>query len=695
MRLLRLVSERTATPIILALAAFICISSLIGAALLDQPADPYFTLISLGAVLGAVAALYFKTSSWLTIFVKSGRNYANQAAKKTERTGANSLSTALAQIGRQLETTHDEVNRVEGALEVQIDERGRFEARLMEQIDLAQSIREQIDLQDALFAQLEKHKARQVILDASFNRRHDALVSRLDVSDEAHNDLDSRLSARMSGLLDVLDTERSARVAQQAQGAMQLGAVEAENKLIIVDLKDLRDADARSSIETIRLVHEQQVERVALESSINHSLQELAESLESDRAAWQSGDQSLTERIAQSNSEFTTKLAQQIVETEKRLRDIQTVIIDQLEAERGLWLEKLEASRAGLHSEIETSRRQMMESLETAAGLIKEAMEAGFKSERKSRGIETGESYDRLMQKLAALAQTQQSIIDQVERAGIESLRQIEGMQTTVASSLQSGGQVIDKTLEELETFLSRQKEVLQVFPRVVKLNGLIPSGCLFEVSTPVEVFRVEKYGAEKEFTAGILAELKQTDTFFDIGASVGLVSVHAGKKGVSTFAFEPDPQVRERLHINLKLNRLTNVQTVAWAVSDSAAEVTLFTDGVDGRSPSLREVGQRGGTTVVTDSIDNAIQRKELPLPDVIKIDIEGAEALALPGMKETLTSDNSPRVVFIELHPEFLPDFGATSDEVVTIIESYGYAMDEGKQRADQIHCIFRKTS
>jgi FkbM family methyltransferase len=268
-------------------------------------------------------------------------------------------------------------------------------------------------------------------------------------------------------------------------------------------------------------------------------------------------------------------------------------------------------------------------------------------------------------------------------------------MQTTVAGSLQSGAQVIDKTLEELETFLTRQKEVLQVYPRVVKLNGLIPSGCLFEVSTPVEVFRVEKYGNEKEFTAVILAELKQSDTFFDIGASVGLVAVHAGKKGVSTYAFEPDPQVRERLHINLKLNRLTNVQTVAWAVSDGESEATLYTDGVDGRSPSLREVGQRGETTVATDSIDNAIQRKELPVPDVIKIDIEGAEALALPGMKDTLTSDNSPRVVFIELHPEFLPDFGATSDEVVAIIESYGYTMDEGKQRAEQVHCVFRKTS
>ena len=646
MRLFRRVSRQVPAPVVLALAAFISIGALVTAALLDRPEAHLLTLISVGTVLGAVATLHLKTSYWLWTGRKSARDQANQAANKAEYTAASRLSTAMTQIGGQLKTTQGDISRVKMSLDVQTNERIQFESQIVEQVQQVQLIREQISLQNALMSQLDEQNARRLALEARISERHDIFLSQLDVHKKAQLVLEGQID---------------------------------DNK------------DQQSALE-IRL-DEQGGFYGNLESRFDESLSDLSRELERDRALWQNGKQSLTDRIAQSESEFTTKLALQIEETEKRLRDTQAVIIKKMEAERGLWLEKLEALRDGLHIEIESSRRQMRENLDSAAGLIREALQAGFESERESHGTETRESYDRLVQQLAGLEQTQQSIIDRVEKAGAESLREIEGITNNVTTNLQSGGELIDKTLEELETFLTKQKEITQVFPRVVKLNTLISSGCMFQITTPVEVFRVEKYGNEKDFTAVILAELKKTDSFFDIGASVGLVSVHAGKNGVSTFAFEPDPQVAERLNINVKLNRLTNVKVVDWAVSDSESEVVLYTDGVDGRSPSLREVGERGSTTVKTDTIDNAIRRKELPVPDVIKIDIEGAEALAIAGMNELLASDSAPRTLFVELHPQFLPDFGSTAEQVVELIESFGYAMDHEQQRADQVHCIFRK--
>lgn len=230
-------------------------------------------------------------------------------------------------------------------------------------------------------------------------------------------------------------------------------------------------------------------------------------------------------------------------------------------------------------------------------------------------------------------------------------------------------------------------------FPRIVTIRTFVPEGCQFEVTTPVEAFRVERYGNEEKFTRLVLEELQPADILYDIGACVGLVTVHAAKKGAYVIAFEPDPSYRLRLETNLRLNKLTNVQIVAWAVSDMQGEVLLFTEGVEGRSPSLREAGKRGSVRVCTDTIDNAIARREIPIPTVVKMDIEGAETLALRGMRSLLASERAPRVLFLELHPDFLPAFDSCFAEVHSFLESFGYHEEYKDVRDAQVHCIYRR--
>lgn len=228
---------------------------------------------------------------------------------------------------------------------------------------------------------------------------------------------------------------------------------------------------------------------------------------------------------------------------------------------------------------------------------------------------------------------------------------------------------------------------------RTVNLRTFIPGGCRFEITTPIEAFRVEQYGNEEEFTRLLLEEVQPADVLYDIGACVGLVTVHAARKGAHVVAFEPDRDYRSRLVTNLRLNGLTDVQVVEWAVSDTGGEATLFTDGVQGRSPSLREIGERGSVNVCTDSIDNAIERGEIPEPDVVKMDIEGAEVLALYGMRDMLASKRAPRVFFIEIHPGFLPAFDSSSEEIQSILESFGYYEEQRMVRDAQVHCVYRK--
>jgi tRNA G37 N-methylase Trm5 len=113
----------------------------------------------------------------------------------------------------------------------------------------------------------------------------------------------------------------------------------------------------------------------------------------------------------------------------------------------------------------------------------------------------------------------------------------------------------------------------------------------LFEVNNPIERYRSADFGDEEEFLDEFVLSIRPNDVVFDIGASVGLMTVYAAAaapKG-QVFAFEPDPETMTRLKRNVLLNDLSNVTFLPWALSDRVEEVILYTDGVAGAAPSIR----------------------------------------------------------------------------------------------------------
>jgi FkbM family methyltransferase len=230
--------------------------------------------------------------------------------------------------------------------------------------------------------------------------------------------------------------------------------------------------------------------------------------------------------------------------------------------------------------------------------------------------------------------------------------------------------------------------------PPRIKLTRFVETGCEFEITTKMEKYRVTNYGDEANTIEKVLAEIKPGDVLYDIGSCVGLYALHAALLGCQVIAFEPDPAYRKRLMRNIKINKLgKKIRVLNRAVSDKPGEVTLYTDGVEGNSPSLRQVGSRGNVIVKTDAIDNLLYKGKIPAPDIIKLDIEGAEILALRGMKNLLTSQKSPRFVFIEFHPDFLPAYDSSFEECRALVESYGYKEVYSLRRANQNHYFYVK--
>lgn len=136
--------------------------------------------------------------------------------------------------------------------------------------------------------------------------------------------------------------------------------------------------------------------------------------------------------------------------------------------------------------------------------------------------------------------------------------------------------------------------------------------------------------------------------TIYDIGANVGFYTLLASRAVGPTgrvVSFEPVPRNLKFLRHHLDLNRIRNVELLDIAVSDSEGMMELV---VDTDPKKARIAAAKGDITVRTTTLDRLIER--LPSPDLIEMDIEGAEYLALRGAEQLLRKTNP--VIFLSTH-------------------------------------------
>ena len=198
--------------------------------------------------------------------------------------------------------------------------------------------------------------------------------------------------------------------------------------------------------------------------------------------------------------------------------------------------------------------------------------------------------------------------------------------------------------------------------------------------------------GGEILSLASFLFLLKREDIVWDVGASVGLFTMHAAQRVQRVIAFEPDPETAGRLRKNVQLNGfMEKVDILQVALGEEEGKKELHTDGLGGLAPALGNLKRHSGAvSVQVETVDRLSQQRTAQCPTVLKIDIEGAELLALRGAKALLHSEQRPRIIFLELHPEFLPSFGGSAEEVKKIIRNSGYTILSTEQRAKQQHLI-----
>ncbi len=179
---------------------------------------------------------------------------------------------------------------------------------------------------------------------------------------------------------------------------------------------------------------------------------------------------------------------------------------------------------------------------------------------------------------------------------------------------------------------------------------------------------------------------LRPGDAVLDVGANIGVYTLLAAAKvgsSGSIHAFEPGPEAHRRLIENLQLNRLKNVTVHACALGDSTGQVDFLNRcDTTNRMQTTADAG-KSVVTVPDAKLDDLVGH------DCVlgKMDIEGAEPIALRGADRLLKEANPP-VWLLELNGS-LHAFGFTERDFAGWLAEQGY--DLGLYNADRQELSF----
>jgi FkbM family methyltransferase len=186
----------------------------------------------------------------------------------------------------------------------------------------------------------------------------------------------------------------------------------------------------------------------------------------------------------------------------------------------------------------------------------------------------------------------------------------------------------------------------------------------------------------EPQETALVRSILGPGMSFVDVGANWGYFTLLAaqmvGHNG-RVFSLEPDPRLFMALEYNVKLSQLSQVTALQIAAAHETTTLTLAGYSETGNNFGVSRIvdkpnGQTQVFQVKADSLDHLLEQHEFKSVDLVKMDIEGAEGLALLGLAKSLYEKRVKRLL-LELHPRLLAEHGSTAAAVIALLHEAGY--------------------
>jgi FkbM family methyltransferase len=174
---------------------------------------------------------------------------------------------------------------------------------------------------------------------------------------------------------------------------------------------------------------------------------------------------------------------------------------------------------------------------------------------------------------------------------------------------------------------------------------------------------------------------IKMGDTVIDVGANLGYYTAIAarltGDKGL-VYAIEPEPVNFSYLKKTTELNGFANIFCCQVGISDHNGIGELYLSKDNKGDHRIYATSARDSVSIKIVRLDDFVKEYNINKVDVIKMDIQGAEGLALLGMNDVLVKNKTIKI-FIEFWPQGLAITQIDGLTFFNKLKSYGFNIYE----------------
>ena len=217
-------------------------------------------------------------------------------------------------------------------------------------------------------------------------------------------------------------------------------------------------------------------------------------------------------------------------------------------------------------------------------------------------------------------------------------------------------------------------------------INDLVPdtfnnSGIIFDATFKTSTSRGIRLLTKEPDTINWLDDyLAIKDTFYDVGANIGVYSLYAAKKGNAVIAIEPESSNYALLNKNIYLNSFEQkIFALNLALYDREVLSTLnmnnYQPGKSGHSfhdeadLDLNPGKPRFRQAVIGMPLETLVYRYNLAFPNLIKIDVDGNEHKILNGMLKIL-KDKRLKSIAIEIDSKI-----SAHQKICDLLQTFGF--------------------
>lgn len=225
--------------------------------------------------------------------------------------------------------------------------------------------------------------------------------------------------------------------------------------------------------------------------------------------------------------------------------------------------------------------------------------------------------------------------------------------------------------------FLSRDMESVPIrieghAPLYVDLRGLDEHALSLYRAAPLA-----QIPHEPAMTEAFGRLVRPDDTVFDVGANLGLHTLTFSRAARQVVAFEPNPALTPNLRKTVA--NLPNARLLEVCLSDRDGSIDFHLSDWDHMLGSMADwTGQPTKTlTLPARSVDSLVAEGAVPRPQVMKVDVEGAEMLVFRGAENLLGGPDAPRVVVFEELNSASRKLGVPDGAPAEFLRAKGYSL------------------